>query len=418
MNLKRIMLDDSRTIVMVASLLVISTTIGAQTVGPEIPVWLNSSPSFLGGVAFNSVHEEFLIVWHNAHGGGASEDIYARRVGIDGTLGSWFAVYAPAGELHRRPVVGYNPLTDEYLVAWVWELNPNDYDIMGSLISWNGGVIGPPFAINAALGIQDWPAMATNPTTGEFLVVYTNFWSLSFTDIAAQRVAGDGTLLSWANIATGPGEMRSYASVAFNAGLDQYLIAYEFASTQNGLRSKVAPADLAGISGAPETEICTNVATISNSVSAVDNGYFIGWEQWAQSWGRRIDSDGTPLGPATGFALSDTSGNAWIHPAHSVAVSATHSAGYVATWHTLNLVEGDIHARAVSPWADTLLTGEITVAGTPENESDVALACAPWGTCLVAHGSGNDIVAHMVFLNIFGDGFESGDTGRWSLASP
>jgi len=399
---------------MAVALLATSPTTGAQTVGPEIPVWINSSPSYLGGVAFNAAHEEFLVVWHNAHGGGSSQDIYARRVGIDGGLGNWFAVHAPAGEKHRQPVVGYNPVTDEYLVSWVWELSPDDWDIMGALVSWDGGSIGAPFAVNADLNQQGWPAMAVNPTTGEYLVVYTNFWSLSFTDIAAQRIAGDGTLLSWANIATGSGEVRAYASVAFNEGLDHYLIAYEFASTITALRHKMAPADLAGVSIASETDVYLNTATHSTSVSAIGNGYLIGWEEWAAARGRRIDSAGTPLGPASGFDLSDTQGNANYWPAHSVAVAPTHTVGHVAAWHTLDLVEGDIHSRAVSPNGDTLLTGEITVAGTPEMESDVAIACAPWGTCLVAHGSGNDIVAHLLVLGVFGDGFESGDTSAWS----
>jgi hypothetical protein len=47
-----------------------------QVVGPEIPIWIDSTPSMIPSVAYNSVHGEFLVVWYNEQGLN-SHDIYA-----------------------------------------------------------------------------------------------------------------------------------------------------------------------------------------------------------------------------------------------------------------------------------------------------------------------------------------------------
>ncbi|MFL7792398.1 MAG: hypothetical protein AB8I69_09680, partial [Anaerolineae bacterium] len=41
-------------------------------------------------VAYNSRHDEYLVVWENDRG--ATRDIYAQRVAGDGTLKTWFTI--------------------------------------------------------------------------------------------------------------------------------------------------------------------------------------------------------------------------------------------------------------------------------------------------------------------------------------
>jgi len=188
-----------------------------QAVGPEIPIWVDSVKSFNPAVAFNIIHEEFLVVWYNEQGPN-TWDVFARRVGLDGTLGTWFSVATGAGQKHSRPVVAYNPLLDEYLVVWVTETAVEDDDLWGSIVTWNGSNVGARFPINTAVDRQTEPALAINPNAGEYLVVYTNYWAGGYADVAAQRVTGNGTLLSWANVATSPSVWRFAPSVAFHSG--------------------------------------------------------------------------------------------------------------------------------------------------------------------------------------------------------
>ncbi len=73
---------------------------------------LQISPADPGGdrfspeVAYNSIDDEYLVVWHNLWGGGF-RDIYARRVTADGELEPWFCVVTGVGgdglnRLHLR----------------------------------------------------------------------------------------------------------------------------------------------------------------------------------------------------------------------------------------------------------------------------------------------------------------------------
>ena len=400
-----------------------------QAVGPEIPIWVDSADSLIPAVAFNIVHEEFLVVWYNEQGPN-TWDVYARRVGLDGTLGTWFSVATGAGQKHSQPVVAYNPLLDEYLVVWVTEAAVGDDDLWGSIVSWNGSSVGARFPINLNVDLQTLPALAFNPNAGEYLVVYTNYWFSGLGDVAAQRVAGDGTLLSWANVATSSSGHRFTPSVAFHPGLDQYLIAYTYLEAidqYHRLYSKVAAADLAGVSVASEVVILDDAGNdaFGPAVAAAGDGYIVQFTLYDHlalpsflPSARRVAANGTPLGPATGFQLGQPSGNSYSTTSRTNAIARADAVGYVSAWHDVTNFIGDVDSTVVSPNADAVLSHQLGVADGPEDQWQVAIACAPWGTCLVAHQSDTNIVGHLITLGIFGDGFETGDPGFWSTIVP
>ena len=394
-----------------------------QALGPEIPIWVDTVNSLIPAVAFNIVHEEFLVVWYNEQGPN-TWDIYARRVGLDGTLSTWFSVATGASQKHSQPVVAYNPLRDEYLVVWVTEAGAGDEDLWGSIVTWNGSSVGARFWINLDVDRQTLPKVTFNPNAGEYLVVYTNYWAGGTGDVAAQRVAGDGTLLSWANVATSPGTIRHTPSVAFHPGLDQYLIAYTYLDPTGGyyrVHSKVAAPNLAGVSVASEVVIFDDGMddAFDPAVAAGGDGYIVQFSLFNLPLARRVAADGTPLGPETGFQLGQPTGNMYFFPARANAVAPSEAVGYVSAWHDLSSSDGgDVGAGVVSPYADRLLSKQLVVADGTEDQQQVAIACAPWGTCLVAHQSNGNIVGHLITLGIFGDGFETGDPGFWSAVSP
>jgi uncharacterized membrane protein YbaN (DUF454 family) len=57
----------------------------------EIAIAERSSDEYYPAIAYNSIHNEYLVVWENLWPGG-SEDIYAQRISSTGQLLSWFAV--------------------------------------------------------------------------------------------------------------------------------------------------------------------------------------------------------------------------------------------------------------------------------------------------------------------------------------
>ena len=117
--------------------------------GGEIQISLPTSPEcdrYKPGVAYNWVHDEYLVVWHNTWPDG-HRDIYARRVSESGQLLSWFAVSTGPND-RIQPAVAYNATADEYLVVWMYDVNGDGsvYEIWGRTIAWNGAYQDPEFA--------------------------------------------------------------------------------------------------------------------------------------------------------------------------------------------------------------------------------------------------------------------------------
>jgi len=83
-------------------------TLLSPILGSFINIWTTDSVDNLApAVAYNSNHDEYLVVWYNDQGGG-TWDIYAQRVDGDGTLLSWFTVATNAGKKNWQPDVAYN----------------------------------------------------------------------------------------------------------------------------------------------------------------------------------------------------------------------------------------------------------------------------------------------------------------------
>ena len=196
-------------------------------------------------VTYNSLHDEYLVVWSSYLV--ASQNIHARRVGVDGTLGS--VVTVTLGSYDYDPAVAYSPAHDEYLIVYTRIIDgyePADYDIFARRLSWDGLWMSSEFTITQAVDVQMQPAVAYNSQNDEYLVVYTNKWVGGLYDIYAQRVeASTGALLSWSSVASGGDGNRGAPSVAYNAasheGNGGYLIAYTHrhsTPSENTIRSK------------------------------------------------------------------------------------------------------------------------------------------------------------------------------------
>jgi hypothetical protein len=368
------------------------------SLGPWVDIWVNDPiDNTTPAVAYSTHHDQYLVVWQNERL--SMTDIYARRVGTDGTLKSWFSVQsAPAPAWYQHPVVAYTPLQDVYLVVYEYNgLSPSTTDILGRFIRWDGGYMASEFAIAQGVDSQMSPAIAYNSRDDEFLVVYENWWAGGLRDIAAQRIkAGNGALLSWRNIATGSGQWRYAPSVAYNATRNEYLITYSYshnATLGNGdIYGKVASANLGTLSS--EMPIVADGYDQQNSaVAAAKDEYLVVWEDGTSGtndydiYARRISGGGTLLGSAGGFAIAAATANRRETP--DVAFGS--GCGYLVSW---SYREGgspgwpptlqDVYGAYVWPGQDSIYVGQFAIDDGSWLQAEPAVACGRAGACFVA----------------------------------
>lgn len=351
----------------------------APLLGPFIEIWNDTPDNLNPAVAYNSLHDEYLAVWENDRG--ATRDIYARRVASDGTVKSWFSVASWPNKWNWLPDVAYSPVQDEYLIVYAYNVSSTDYDLWARRVKWDGSWMSAEFPINRDADKQWYPAVAYNSTNDEYLVVYENYWAGGLRDIAAQRVkASDGSLLSWANIATAPGQVRRLPDVAYNAARNEYLIAYTYqhSPTDGDIYGKVASANLGTLSS--EIHLVDNALDQDTVALATGPGEYLAvWEDGPSPthrtiYGRRVSGAGTlhPFVP-----IIDLSGEACVEP--DLAYGTVY--GYLVSWRWAG---GDhVNGRFVKPGQDSTWGDWFNIDSYVGSHRSPALACAPSGDCLV-----------------------------------
>ncbi len=146
-------------------------SIDSSFLGEEITISAIDSNEYSPDIAYNSVHNEYLVVWENEWAGGY-HDVYARRVSADGRILSWFAVASNTNKT-INPSVAYDPIHDRYLVVFGYDYwgNDSDWDINGRFIPWNG-----PDAGLLDFGICTWDSDQRHPSVA-FSRPNRNSWS-------------------------------------------------------------------------------------------------------------------------------------------------------------------------------------------------------------------------------------------------
>ena len=362
----------------------------SPVLGEYIDIQVDGLENLEPAVIYNSKHKEFLVVWYTKQGA-LTWDIWARRVGINGNLGSIFNVASVEAKHLTQPDVAYSPVQDEYLVVYNYEVTSSDTDIYGTRFKWDGSLIGAPFPIITALDKQMDPSLTYNSTNDEYLVVYGNEWAGGLRDIAAQRIdASDGSLLSWANVATGTGEDRDGPDVAYNPARNQYLITYTKFPSPINIRGKVALANLDGVSISSEIELCCTGITGAQWGTQVATGpdeYLVTFQIGLFNgpiYGRRVSGEGTPLGPASAFDISGT------YPSgvnFSQALAYGEEYGYLVaiSLEPDATQKSNVYGRYVMAGSDSAVGDEFGIDLTEFSQNQPSVSCTPSGDCLVVY---------------------------------
>ena len=222
-----------------------------------------------------------------------------------------------------------------------------------------------PIAISRAN--EGRPAVAYNSAADEFLVVYTQGTESGDSDIYAQRVGDDGTLLGIAiPVSTGPNNQDS-AAVAYNEMANRYLVVWQEDSNIHGqLLAGDGSSINANFPVAPRPGLQRSPA-----VAASGNEYMVVWDEdldgEANGWsfhiyGRRVFTDGDPIGDV--IIVSDE-GNHQIGP--DIVYNPINNE-YLVVWRDARYFwEGcgyndDIFGQRLSPTCGRLLDHDFPIS--------------------------------------------------------
>ena len=365
--------------------------VSSPPMGPFLDIWTDGVDNLKPAVAYNNLHDEYLVVWYTKQGD-FTWDIWARRVGHDGELWSWFNIDSLEGKKLTDPAVVYNPDQDEYLIIYTREVAENSWDIIARRIPWNGSGSFPRIILdNPEINISS-PSVAYNPQSKEYLVVYTKQIGGTNSEIFAKRLKGnDGTILSQNVITSGTNEYRYQPDIAFNPTRENYLIAYSLDSMAPGeIRARVVSADLSSFS--PEFQISGSTNhEYGPYVAAGPDEFLVAWTQMDLSsseyrvYGRRIKYDGTPQGPFQGFPIASSTTTTIMRQASDATYSPF--SGYLVVSSYFNpssADESNVYGRFILPGQDHAAGNEFPIDTSPHYQSAPAVACAPSGDCLVA----------------------------------
>ena len=280
-----------------------------------------TSAEYRPAVAYDATANQYLVVWTDWRDSATrGTDIYGRRIGADGKpIGGDFRISTFRAQGHEyEPAVAYDATANQYLVVWRDTRNAvtRGHDIYGLRVGTDGKRIGKDFRISGvnATAYENDPAVAFNPTVGQFLVVWQDGRNEATrgADTYGRRIGADGKPIGGDfRISGGNATGHEFgAAVAYNAATNQYLVVWSDTRNQAtrgwdiygrrvGANGKPVGWDVR-ISGkdATDWEAAPDVAYNSTA-----NEYLVAWRDGrtftTRGWdiyGRRVGFDGKPVG--------------------------------------------------------------------------------------------------------------------------
>jgi len=220
------------TVTIVTSVFVVAaggTAFAEPPMGPVTTTAANPGDQYTPAVASDIEHDQWLVVWEQDVSG--VRQIVGRMVNRDGypSTNSFFITDATLDQ--TDPDVVYDPGHDRYLVVWTNQFSATDSDITGRFIPWDG--FDPAqlaFGIETPTSMQFAPAVEYAPSpVNEFFVVWENVVNFDPSTIRAKRLYPDsGSEIGPSFEVVGDATyQRRKPVVAWNADAGRYLVTYE-----------------------------------------------------------------------------------------------------------------------------------------------------------------------------------------------
>ena len=368
---------------------------------------------------------DFVVVWESEYSAGDDTDnssIQGQRFSSDGTpTGDEIQVNSyTTGRQHAADVAA-GPDGD-FVVVWLGDSSEFSNVVKGQRYASDGAPIGGELELSRAQ--SEYPSVAMQPG-GEFIVVWKEIGDET---MLGQRFGSDGMPLGSgfiANSSTSNG-LRFPEVAADDIGdfvvvwqdyreeADRYDIrARRFASTGAPIGGDFrVNDDPAGEQYRPA------VATASGT------GFTVVWEHsdgGSYIRGRRYDSAGSPVGTDIDIDQVDLVGLT------TARVALDDNGNSLVLWDEGFLDGDDLYGRLYDASGDALGDQFLINSLTTDDQNDADVALAPDGQMIAvwngeaSTGTDTDfftIQGRRLVLPLFADGFESGDTSRWTLTVP
>ncbi len=346
--------------------------------------------SYSPDIAYNPTDREFLVVW-SEHVDENTRMIYARRVGLDESLGGLITVAGVASTKRDNPSVAFSTQQHKYLVVYdVW--SGSDQNVVGTLVNWNGSIVGGEFAISNTVDYESSPDVAYNSEDDEFLVVWDATPDHLFHRAKARRVRpSDGTLLGLgATVDNEPSHSPVFPRVVYNAVRNQYLVAYGYSDGSDAnVRARLLLAN-----ASPAASIFTPCGISGNQEVAAavagNDEYLVASMDFAtdpvRARARRITGGGSPMGQDCGYLIYGDGGQVQNL---DTALAYAPDGRYLAAWSYFP-VGGTVYnvgARYLAAGSNAASGAEFPVNAATHDQKKVAVACASSGDCLVAYAN-------------------------------
>lgn len=215
--------------------------------------------AFDAAVVYNSIENEYLVVWSGDDDKNEEFEIWGQR--IDAATGEEVGIndfqisdVGPDGQINYdafQPAVAYNNINNEYLVVWYGDDNQgslvnDEFEIFGQLLDASGNEVGSDDFRISFMGDDGFttaeaaaPDVAFNSASNSYLVVWQGDDAADGTiddelEVYAASVSGSGTLQNMSDIRLsdmGPDGDIAYAAmnpaVVFNSVNDEFLVIWE-----------------------------------------------------------------------------------------------------------------------------------------------------------------------------------------------
>lgn len=338
-----------------------AASITSTNLGDEIVISDLSSADFRPKIAYNSIHDEYLVVWESAWAElpGYPHYVYAQRVSANGRLLDKFLVASNINSQQMEPAVAYDSIHDRYLVVFTYNSLGDgiSWDIYGRFLPWNGPSSGLlDFAICTWASDQRHPSIAFAQSAQEFLVTWTAVSSGQPSYISARRILSAGGFPAGDAFTVSSGtEYRNFSDVAYNLAQNEYLVTWQIDKGSDNF-------DIAGV---------------------------------------RLDASGQPLSGGDSYQIGEFSIAGWPDREILPAVAACHDADqYLVAWQSDVGTEGTdyaIYARYLSGGA---VLGSIhLVRNTISPQIHADISCDAYGT---------------KYLLTWSEKYASGASGIWA----
>ena len=236
-------------------------------------------------VAYNSVRNEYLVVWKQivGEGGSAMPDISGQRLNATGAaLGADFPVTFSNAE-EAFPHLAYDRDSNQYLVVWQESGVDADVNVRGQRVSWDGSWLGGVLDIATNGEVQKDPAVAYASGPRQFFVTWSEQPNSDHRDIVGQRYASSGSPVGGRIVvSSAANDYRDAPDVAFNARKNAWLVVweYEIDQTDHDILSRYVNADGSLSSEYPLSSALGIEARPAVAAGSGDS-YLIVWQQAA-----------------------------------------------------------------------------------------------------------------------------------------